>query len=401
MLLPIINFNMYHIDQTAEHGARDARQYDRLHNWLFLVDTTIALLVLVALMWRGERGLSFALERLAAAHLGSNPWLVAAGYTIIVVVGYTVLMLPYSWWKGFRIEHQFNLSTQSFPAWLWDELKSLFLTLLLAITVVEIFYLFLRCAKTTWWLWAAGAWICIQVGIGMLFPVVIIPLFYKTTRLDRADLEAMVSRLAVAAGVTILGIFRIDLSSKTRKANAALAGIGRTRRILLGDTLLDQFAEGEVLSVLAHEFGHFYHRHIPKLVMAASVAAVAGMWTANHALRWSAVTLGIADITNVATLPLLLLALFLFSLVTMPLTNALCRHFERQADQYALEATGDALSFIGAMERLADRNLANRMPHPVIEFLLHSHPSISRRIAFVRAWQKTRENVDGGSASIM
>lgn len=386
---------MYNTVPTNDRAAYDARRYDRLHNWLFLVDTTIALTVLIALMWGGERGISFAIERFVAAHLGANPWLVAAAYTTVCTVGYTFLLLPYSWWKGFRIEHQYNLSTQSLSAWFRDEVKSLLLSLILAITVVEIFYLFLRCTHTTWWLWAAGAWICIQVGIGMLFPVVIIPLFYKTTRLDRADLEAMVARLAAAAGITVLGIFRIDLSKKTRKANAALAGIGRTRRILLGDTLLDQFAENEVMSVLAHEFGHFYHRHIPKLVLAASIAAVGGMWIAHHALRLSATTLGISDITHVATLPLLLLALFLFSLVTMPVTNALCRHFERQADHYALDATGDAAAFIGAMERLADRNLANRMPHPVIEFLLHSHPSISRRIALARAWEAERATPSG------
>ena len=220
----------------------------------------------------------------------------------------------------------------------------------------------------------------------MLFPVVILPLFYKTTRLDRADLEQAVARLASAAGVTVLGVFRVDLSAKTRKANAALAGIGRTRRILLGDTLLDSFSEREVLSVLAHEFGHFCHRHIPKLILAAGIAAVAGMWLADRVLHAGAGLLGIADVAQVATLPLVMLALVVFGLVTMPVTNTLARWFERQADQYALDATADPDAFIGAMDRLADRNLSRRMPHPVIEILLHSHPSIARRIAFARQW---------------
>lgn len=387
-----------HVD-TDQGGDRDvspsraqqARKYDRLHNWLFLVDVVLMPVVLVAVMWRGERGLSFLIERIVAAQVGANEWIVVAAYVAVVVVGYSLLLLPYSWWKGFHLEHKFRLSTQSLASWLWDELKSLALTLVLAVVVVEMFYWFLRQAPSMWWLWGAGMWIVLQVVLGMVFPVLIIPMFYKTTRLEREDLATIVHRLAAAAGVKIVGIFRIDLSAKTRKANAALAGIGRTKRILLGDTLLDRFTEREVASVLAHEFGHFYHKHIVKMVVMASVAAVGGMWLADAVLHGSAAMLGIGDITHVATLPLLLLALFAFSLVTMPLTNAISRHFERQADHYALDATGDAAAFIEAMERLADQNLANSEPHPMIEFLLHSHPSISRRVALARDWQ-TRES---------
>jgi STE24 endopeptidase len=376
---------------TSERSRSErARDYDRLHNWLFVVDVALLLGLLIAMMWGRAAGLSFRLQHAVQAVLGSNAWLVTAGYVTVVTVGYTLLLLPYAWWKGYYLEHKYELSTQHFGSWLWDEAKSLVLTIVLALIIFEAFYALLRSAGAAWWLWAALVWIVLQVVLGMLFPVVILPLFYKTAPLHRSDLEARVRELASTAGLKVVGLFRIELSAKTKKANAALAGLGRTRRILLGDTLLGQFSENEVVSVLAHEFGHFYHRHLPRMIAIACVISVAGMRVADFVLRQSAAVLGIGDVAQIATLPLLVLALFVFSLVVMPLTNFVSRLYEREADSYALDSTGDAEAFIGAMERLADQNLAHKEPHPLIEFLLHSHPSIARRVAFARKWQATK-----------
>jgi len=372
-----------HADPAREQRAR---QYERLHNWLFLADVAVSLALLALLIAGGERSLSFRIEEAVRAVIGENRWLVVAGYVTVVLVSYTVLFLPYSWWKGYYLERRFELGTQTFRSWLWDEVKSLALSLALAIVVFEAFYWLLRTAGGMWWLWAAGVWIVLQVVLGMLFPVVIIPLFYKTERLHDPELEAQVGALAARAGVTVLGMFRVGMAEKTKKANAALAGLGATKRILFADTLLEHFPRGEITSVLAHEFGHYYHRHILKLIVIASLSAVVGMSIADLVLNAAAGALGITDMARIATAPLLILALFLFSLVTMPLMNNLSRYFERQADEYALDCTRDADAFIAAMRRLADQNLADKEPHPVIESLLHSHPSIGRRIRFAEEW---------------
>jgi len=374
--------------QNKEREAK-AKEYDKLHNWLFLVDLAVTVILLGGIMIGGENGLSFKLQHFVEKYTGTNPWFVTAGYVAGLLIIYTVVMLPYSWWKGFYLEHKYELSNQTFFNWIWDEIKSLALNILLGIIVFEIFYAFIRGTGSAWWIWAACAWIALQVILGMLFPVLILPLFYKTGPLDRPDLQEKLENLAKKAGVNVLGMFRLDMSEKTKKANAMMAGLGKTKRILLGDTLLDKFTDGEVVSVLAHEFGHFYHKHIWKLMVIASLLAFGGMWLADKIIysTASALNIGGQQITDIATLPLLLFALLLFGLITMPITNIISRYFERQADLYALKSTNDVESFITAMERLADQNLSNREPHPAIEFLLHSHPSIAKRIKFAQKFE--------------
>jgi len=366
-----------------------AKEYDKLHNWLFLVDLIIMIILLGGIMFGGENGLSFKLQNFVEKYVGENQWFVTAGYVAVLLTVYSLIMLPYSWWKGFYLEHKYELSNQTFFGWIWDEIKSFALSLLLGIIVFEIFYALMRGAGTYWWVWAACAWIVLQVILGMLFPVLILPLFYKTGPLERPDLQEKLEDLAKKAGVSVLGMYRLDMSEKTKKANAMMAGLGKTKRILLGDTLLDKFTDGEVVSVLAHEFGHFYHKHIWQLMVIASLLAFGGMWLADKIIHKFASILNIGgmQITDIATLPLLLFALTLFGLITMPITNIISRYFERQADLYALKSTNDVESFITAMERLADQNLSNREPHPAIEFLMHSHPSIAKRVIFAKKYE--------------
>lgn len=379
---------MHWTNQHDEDVRRErARQYDRIHNWLCVVDVLLALGVLVALIYRGERSVSFALLRLVERNVSANVWVATATYVAVLLTGYVLAFLPYTWFKSFYLEQHFELSTQRWYSWLWDEVKSYLLMLVVAVPLGSVWYWLMRAAGTWWWLWAAGVWIVVQVVLGIVFPVVIVPLFYRCTPIEHEDLSRAVAELARRCGVRVVGVYRLGLSAKTKKANAALAGIGATKRIFLGDTLLDQFAPAEVLSVLAHEFGHYRYAHVPKLIAGAALIAVTGMWVADVMMRALAELLGISDITSVATLPLLLLALTLFGLLSLPCTNALSRYFERQADRFALETTGDAAAFISAMERLAASNLANPEPHAVIEWLLHSHPSIARRIAAARAWK--------------
>ncbi len=381
---------MTNSEQKNNEREVSAKTYDKIHNWFFVFDIVLMVVLLCGMMYGGKTSFSFWLQDKVSEYTGTNPWAVTAGYMTVLLVGYTIIFLPYSWFKGFYLEHKYDLSNQTFLKWIWDETKSLAISLILAILVFEIFYAFMRGTGQYWWVWAAGVWIVLQVVLGMLFPVLILPLFYKTTKLDRPDLEEKINELAANAGVNVVGLFQINFSEKTKKANAALAGLGKTKRIMLGDTLLDEFDDKEVINVLAHEFGHFYHQHIWKLMAVSSVLAFGGMWLANFILNKSAGLLGLEaeQISTIATVPLFILALSIFGLITMPLTNIMSRYFERQADRYALDTTKDSEGFISAMERLADQNLANKEPHPAIEFLLHSHPSIARRVEFARKYNQ-------------
>jgi len=222
-----------------------------------------------------------------------------------------------------------------------------------------------------------------------LTPVLIIPLFYKLKPLANESLKEKLTDLAEKAKTKILGIFEIEFSRKTRKANAMLAGLGNTKRIILGDTLLNNFSEDEIEAVIAHELGHFYHKHIWKMIATASVLTVAGFYIANLALTGLLNTfgyLGLRDVTDVAAFPLLMLSLFLFSLVTMPLNNSLSRALERQADRFALTTTDKPGAFIAGMQKLAKQNLADTEPPPLIELLLHSHPSIGKRVRMAQQY---------------
>lgn len=374
------------VQQTAVERQHVARAYDRLHNWLFVVDAVLILAIFMLLLWRGERGWSFALQHGIENLIGANPWASSAGYALVLLVGYTLALLPYAWWKGWYLERAYGLGTQPLTRWLWDEGKALGLTLALGIPVIMVFYWLLRSTGAWWWLCAAGAWIVLQVVLGMVFPVLILPLFYTVAPLQDTALLKVARDIARQARFDVLGLYRLDLSAKTVKANAALAGLGATKRILLGDTLLQHFPLPEIAAIIAHECGHYYHRHIWKLVGAAAIIIIPGMWLADAVARRGAALLGITDIAVPATLPLFALALFVFGLATMPATNMISRYFEWQADAFALRATGDAPAFIAAMRRLAEMNLAYMQPHPVIEFLLHSHPCLAQRIAFARAW---------------
>jgi STE24 endopeptidase len=177
-------------------------------------------------------------------------------------------------------------------------------------------------------------------------------------------------------------VFEWKLSEKSKKANAALVGLGNTRRIILSDTLLEQFREDEVEAVLAHEFGHHVHRHLLQGIAAQAVATFLGFYLVDVALFRLSHFFGYAGLADYANLPLLALVATALSLLLLPAVNAHSRAMERQADAYALQTIASKSAFVSSMEKLAALNLAERKPHPWIEFIFHSHPSIEKRVAF-------------------
>jgi STE24 endopeptidase len=198
---------------------------------------------------------------------------------------------------------------------------------------------------------------------------------------SHADLIDRLKRLAERSGTRVSGVFRFDMSQRTKAANAALTGIGGTRRIILGDTLLAEFTPDEVESVIAHELGHQVHRDIPVGIAFSSMITLVGLFLVSLVLNWSARALGFTGPADVGALPLLALAFGVFGLLTLPLNNAYSRWREKRADEYALEVTRKPQAFASAMTRLANQNLAEVDPEPWVELLLYSHPALNKRIA--------------------
>ncbi len=368
-------------DTTTEQQR--AKRYEAIRNVLFLVETLYTLGLLVFFLN------SEASEGLAEYSLSvsANPWIATAIYGAVVVVATKILFLPLNWFGDYFLEHHFQLSNESLGAWLLDEAKSLGLNVVLGVLVLDVLYFLLRRAGDWWWVGAGVFFLVFGVVLSVLYPVLILPLFYKLAPLENESLRARLTALAQRVGATVLGVYRMAMSEKTKKANAAFAGLGATKRIILGDTLLDQFTEDEIEVVMAHEMAHYQHGDISKLIAWSTATTFVGLKVADWVLHWALPKYGFTAISDLGAFPLLALCLFGFGLVAMPLNNAFSRWREWKADATALELTRNPDGFVRAMRKLAGQNLADLSPHPLIEFLLHDHPSLGRRITWAEQWQ--------------
>ena len=355
---------------------RKAKEYARISRRLFVVDLVIGAVYLI--VWIVS-GLSPWLRD--QVHLLTQAtWLSVPLFALGMGLPYGILMSPLEYYSGFVLPHKYEQSTQTLKAWLLDQLKSLLISTGLGLIVIEVIYWLLGAAPQTWWLWAALVMVILTVLLSNLAPVLIFPLFFKYKPLEDELLVDRLSRLAAQAGARVKGVYVFDMSSKTVAANAALMGLGNTRRIVLGDTLTAKFSADEIETVLAHELGHHVHKDIPIGIVVQSLLTLVGFWLANLVMHWGIALLGYTGLTDPAALPLFVVAMSVFGLVTMPLGNAWSRWREGMADEYALETTQHPQAFISAMTRLANQNLADAEPPAWVEFLLHGHPSISKRV---------------------
>ncbi len=255
-----------------------------------------------------------------------------------VVVGIHILVsLPLSFYAGYVVEHRFKLSNQSLGRWVTTWLKRNAFGIVLGAAIYAGLYWMIWHTGSYWWLIAAGVFFLFSVILGQLAPVVFLPLFYKIERLDDAALTERMDKLAAGTGLTIEGVYRMGLSADTVKANAMLAGLGRTRRVLMGDTLLEKFSPDEIEVIFAHEIGHHVHRHIPKMIAAGVLFSLVGFWLLDQLLVWWAGVPTAADAPT-SSLPLVMFAMSVFGLLMSPLQNVISRHYERQCDRYALDA---------------------------------------------------------------
>lgn len=370
----------------AQLEAR-ARRYQRRKRLLRLVDFLLGLAFLVVLL---VSGWSLGLRHWAFG-LTADPVGALALYLLVLTGIGQALSFPLDFWSGHRLEHQFGLSNQRFLGWLKDWLKALAISLALALVAVELIYWMLRRLPDVWWLVCAAAFVAFFILLAQLAPVLLFPLFFKFEPLQDEELRRRLLQLSERAGARVRSVWLWKLSEKSKKANAALMGWGRTRRIVLADTLLEKHQPDEVEVVLAHELAHHVHHDIWRGMALQTALILVGFYAVHQALLAWSEPLGFAGPADFANLPLLLLVSGGVSLLALPAANAFSRSRERQADAFALGATGNRQAFIGAMEKLAEQNLAQRRPHPWIEFLFHSHPSVEKRIAFAQSWQSPAE----------
>jgi STE24 endopeptidase len=361
---------------TLESASPDVKRYQRdklLASLANLILTLAALLVLA--LWAGPA------LRETVSQAAPDRWLRLIVVGALCAVVLEVLTLPISFWSGFILEHRHGLSRQTLSAWLWKQIKGWLIGAPLGLALLLGLYTLLWYFPDTWWIWATLAWLALTLLLGQLLPVLILPLFYKVTPLDNASLLERLRKLAEGTGLFFKGIYRLHLSAETRKANAALAGLGRTRRVLLGDTLLDDFTPEEIEVVFAHEVGHHVYRHLPKLIAWSVVTSAAGFYLVNQVLQRSADSLGYGAFNEPTALPLLLLVLTVFGLILGPLQNAISRFFERQCDAYALRRTRNAEAYCSAFIKLAQLNKADPDPNPWVVWLHYDHPPIRQRLA--------------------
>lgn len=372
---------------TMSAGNARPRAYWRRRYLVMLAELLLLIGYLLVMAFGG----SAWLHGLAAARIANRYALIAA-YLLCFLALFGAVRFPLGFYGAFWLEHRFGLSNQRFRAWLWREAKSAALSVALLTLFLELVYELLRRFPAGWWILAAGAWIALGVVLAKLGPVLIMPLFYKSKPLEAESVCRRIRALAEGTGLRVEGVYEFDLSRDTKKANAALAGLGRTRRVLLADTLLREFSEDEIAVISAHEIGHHVRRHIWKGLGVAAVGAAVGLWLVHVAGSAWAAGLGFRGLEQIAAFPVFALVLLGFVLVTMPLQNALSRMMERTSDGYAIQRTGRPGAFISAMEKLAKLNLADPDPHPLIEFMLYSHPPIRKRIAAARLRHGTCES---------
>ena len=318
-----------------------------------------------------------------------------AGQSALAIVYYIAFLLllneagslPIAFYSGFVLERRYGLSQEPLGRWLLDQLKSFLIGLLLSSIGAAIIYGLIGLSPDRWWLPASAVFALLIVGLSNLAPVLLLPLFYRIKPLDRDALRARLIALADRAGARVLGAYEWGLSEKTKKANAALAGIGATRRILVSDTMLAEYSDEEIEVVLAHELAHHVHGDIWKGIGFESLLILAGFYLASRALAGLAPVFGLQGVADIAGLPLLVLAAGAVSLVMVPVAHAMSRAFERSADRFALTLTKNPAAFISAMKRLAAQNLAEEHPSKLVQVLFYSHPPVRDRIAAAQTFR--------------
>lgn len=355
----------------------DLEAYEKAKDYEFdsliinIVSSITSLLVLVVFLIFGTKPLYHFLSE----SIG-NVWGVRVVYILIFAVGFFLLDLPSSWFS-FRLEHKYELSNQGPRSWLMDQLKSLLISLALALVALAILFWAIA-VSDLWWVWAWIAFTIISIFIGFISPTLLMPLFYDFQPLENEDLKERLKELANRANLDVLGVFNMEASEKTKKAIGALTGIGSSRRIILSDTMLENYSAEEIEAVIAHEMGHHKYHDIWFLLGLQSLFSLLGFFLI---ARFIDPVLGYFSLElNVSALPVILGMMELILFILSPMKNWLSRIRERAADGFSLKLVDHPNALGEALVKLSQQNLGNPAPPRLVELLFYDHPSGLRRV---------------------
>jgi STE24 endopeptidase len=360
-----------------------ATRYHRLGRRAGILSTAWSGIILIALLLTGA---SVGLRGWAVGVVGPNPTFVIAMYVLVLSIAFDAAVLPFSFYRGFLLERRYGLSTETIRHWLKDHAKAALIGILLAEAGAVFVYYALRHWPTAWWAIAGGAYSFVAIVLVSLAPIVLLPLFFSFKPLVKDTLRDRLTALASKAGTRIMGVYEWTLSDRTKKANAALTGMGHTRRILLSDTLLAEYSDDEIEVILAHELAHHVHKDIWMTVLVDGALTFAGFFAAHLGLRIAVPTFGLDGIADPAGIPILLLSAGVVGVCVKPLLNAVSRAHERRADSYALKMTENPSAFITAMRRLGQQNLAEESPSKLVQAFFYTHPPIKERVRAAESW---------------
>ncbi len=361
----------------------DAKKYNNIKLAISIAEGIVSFILVLLFVLLGY---SLQLENYLTGFI-ENQYLLFLAFILVIGFAGSVLSFPVSWYSGFYLEHKYNLSNQTFRKWIWEGLKGLLVSLVIGIPILLTFYYVLNTFDSLWWLPFAIIMFFFSVVLSQVFPVLILPIFYKLTPVENELLKEKIKLLGERAGIKVENVYKFNMSKNTKKANAAFTGLGKTKRIILGDTLLDSYTAEEIETVIAHELGHYKKKHVVKNILIGTASSFLTLFVIallyENSLNW----FGFNSITQVAALPLLALWSMLIGIIQTPLGNILSRKFEYEADEYAVAETKNPSAFIKTLEKLTDQNLGDREPHPFVEWFFYSHPSIKRRIMEIEKLQ--------------
>ncbi|MFA6383936.1 MAG: M48 family metallopeptidase [Candidatus Omnitrophota bacterium] len=359
-----------------------ARRYSRIKYGLIIGETGFFLAFCFFWQTSGfSAGLGAAVNSLAGT---ADPMVTGPVYLLFFSLVYYIVVFPAVFYQTFLLEHQFGLSRETMKSWFFDQAKAGLLTFVMSAGCLDAFYWALTAYPKMWWVWISAGWIAFNLVLAYLIPVFVVPMFFKYTRLPDGALRTRLGALAQTMGIRLLDIYHIDFSKRTTKANAALIGLGATKRVILSDTMQKTYTDDEIVVITAHEFAHSRGGHVTKLMSASALVSACFFYCVFLTYPATLSLWALPSLADPASIPVILLYLALLGMVSQPVINALCRRFESEADTAAVRATGLSAAFISAMDKLSGQNLSDRNPPAVLVWLFYSHPPVSKRIASAR-----------------
>lgn len=362
-----------------------AKRYEKEKRLLGLASMALSLVIL----------LGFYFSRLSAWLANINIGNSIIWTFILYVLAFQMILVffgfPLSFYSSYIHEHKWNFSNHTVKSWLWEQIKGFLVGLILMLILLGLLFWIMAVYPQNWWLIAGLAFAFVSVIMATIFPVVILPIFNKYTPVENKELTDTLERILSEGGLRSSGFFKEDMSRQTKKENAFLAGLGKTRRVVLGDNLMENMSVPEIESIIAHEVGHYKNKHIWKNLVIGTLEGVIAFFILNLAMRSVYAQFLSSTSWNLTLFPVFVImaggiSVFLFS----PFSNALSRYFEKKADRYALENIQDKKTFMTAMAGLADRNLSNAYPEWWVKLLYYSHPPVGERLAMAENHKKEK-----------